>query len=165
MRTTVRWVSGCLVVIALCDCGPAFAQAPPSANDTQALRQDIAQLRIIHVDPRFTRTSANADLYAPIRPGTDIAFLGGLINYILEQRLYNEAYVREYTNAAMLIDPGYGFTNAYGLRWDAPQETAYPATFVIDRDGTIRFARVSLEHGGRTPVADVLKALAATTMR
>jgi hypothetical protein len=45
MRTTVRWVSGCLVVIALCECGPAFAQAPPQVNDTQALRQDIAQLR------------------------------------------------------------------------------------------------------------------------
>lgn len=63
-------------------------------------------------------------------------------------------------NFRVLIDPGYVFTNAYGLRWDAPKETAYPATFVIGRDGTIHFANVSLEHGGRTPVADVLKALA-----
>ena len=62
-------------------------------------------------------------------------------------------------NFRVLIDPGYTFTKAYGLRWDAPKETAYPATFVIDREGTIRFAQVSLEHGGRTPVADVLKAL------
>jgi peroxiredoxin len=62
-------------------------------------------------------------------------------------------------NFRVLIDPGYKFTNAYGLRWDAPRETAYPATFVIDRDGTIRFANVSLEHGGRTPVAEVLKSL------
>lgn len=62
-------------------------------------------------------------------------------------------------NFRVLIDPGYTFTNAYGLRWDAPRETAYPATFVIDRDGTIRFAHVSLEHGGRTPVVDVLTAL------
>lgn len=59
----------------------------------------------------------------------------------------------------VLIDPGYTFTNAYHLRWDAPKETAYPATFVIGRDGTIHFANVSLEHGGRTPVAEVLKAL------
>jgi peroxiredoxin len=64
------------------------------------------------------------------------------------------------SNFRVLIDPGYAFTNAYGLRWNAPKETAYPATFVIDRDGSIRFANVSLEHGGRTPVADVLKALA-----
>jgi peroxiredoxin len=65
-------------------------------------------------------------------------------------------------NFRMLIDPGYTFTKVYGLRWDAPKETAYPATFVVDRDGTIRFANVSLEHGGRTPVADVLRALAGT---
>lgn len=63
------------------------------------------------------------------------------------------------SNFRVLIDPGYVFTNAYGLRWDAPRETAYPATFVIDREGMIRFANVSLEHAGRTPVADVLKVL------
>lgn len=62
-------------------------------------------------------------------------------------------------NFRVLIDPGYGFTNAYGLRWDAPKETAYPATFIIDRGGVVRFARISLEHGGRVPVADVLAAL------
>lgn len=67
------------------------------------------------------------------------------------------------SNFRVLIDPGYTFTKAYGLRWDAPRETAYPATFVIDRDGTIRFARVSLEHGGRTPAVDVLKALGGMT--
>ena len=69
------------------------------------------------------------------------------------------------SNFRVLIDPGYAFTNTYGLRWDAPQETAYPATFVIGRDGTIRFANVSLEHGGRTPVAEVLKALGETRQR
>ncbi|HTV56852.1 MAG TPA: peroxiredoxin family protein [Terriglobia bacterium] len=62
-------------------------------------------------------------------------------------------------NFRVLIDPGYAFTRAYDLRWDAPHETAYPATFVVDRDGTVLFANVSLEHGGRTPVADVLKVL------
>src|SRR3712207_7743857 len=41
--------------------------------------------KLIHVDPRFTRTSALCDIYAPIRPGTDIAFLGGLINYVLQR--------------------------------------------------------------------------------
>ena len=59
----------------------------------------------------------------------------------------------------VLTDPGYVFTVAYGLRWDAPSETAYPATFVIDRSGIVRFAQVSRAHGGRTPVADVLNAL------
>lgn len=62
-------------------------------------------------------------------------------------------------NFRVLVDPGYAFTNAYGLRWDAPKETAYPATFVIDRQRIVRFANVSLEHGGRTRVADVLASL------
>ena len=64
-------------------------------------------------------------------------------------------------NFRLLIDPGYTFTNAYRLRWDAPKETAYPATFIIDRGGIIRFARVSNEHGNRTAAADVLAALPA----
>lgn len=60
---------------------------------------------------------------------------------------------------SFLIDPDYTFTNRYGLRWDAPQETSYPTTFVLDRTGTVRFVNVSREHGGRVPVADVLKAI------
>ncbi len=65
----------------------------------------------------------------------------------------------------LLLDPGYAFTNLYGLRWDAPQETSYPATFVIDRNGVVRFANVSRSHGGRTPVADVLSALGGLRAR
>ena len=56
--------------------------------------------RVIHVDPRFTRTSAVADSYVPIRAGTDIAFLGGVINYILSNDLDFREYVSAYTNAA-----------------------------------------------------------------
>ena len=59
---------------------------------------------IIHVDPRFTRTSAVADIYAPIRPGSDIAFLGGLISYVIEKQLYFKDYVLAYTNAATLVN-------------------------------------------------------------
>jgi len=59
---------------------------------------------LISVDPRFTRTSAKADIYAPLRSGTDIAFLGGMIKYILEKKLYHEDYVRLYTNAAFLVN-------------------------------------------------------------
>ena len=59
--------------------------------------------KIIHVDPRFTRTSAVADAHVPIRPGTDIAFLGGLINYVLENERDFREYVVAYTNAPMLV--------------------------------------------------------------
>src|SRR5947209_5434189 len=59
--------------------------------------------KVIHIDPRFTRTSAVADLYAPIRAGSDIAFLGGLINYVLQNEKYFKDYVVNYTNAATII--------------------------------------------------------------
>ncbi len=58
---------------------------------------------VIHVDPRFTRTSAVADLHVPIRAGTDIAFLGGLIHHVLDTGSYFEDYVRAYTNAPMIL--------------------------------------------------------------
>jgi peroxiredoxin Q/BCP len=59
----------------------------------------------------------------------------------------------------LLIDPDYSFTKAYALRWDAPHETAFPATFVIDKDRKIIFAKISKTHGDRAAVEDVLKAL------
>ena len=59
----------------------------------------------------------------------------------------------------LLLDPDYGFTNAYGLRWDAPNETAYPSAFVIAADGTIGYAKVSRSHGGRAKTADLLAGL------
>jgi formate dehydrogenase major subunit len=59
--------------------------------------------KVIHVDPRFTRTSAMADLHVRIRPGTDIAFLGGLVNYVLEHGREFREYVAAYTNARVII--------------------------------------------------------------
>ncbi len=56
-----------------------------------------------------------------------------------------------------LTDSDYTFTTAYGLRWDAPRETAYPSTFIIDSDNKVRFARVSKEHGGRVSATELLK--------
>lgn len=60
---------------------------------------------------------------------------------------------------AMVTDPDYTFAGAYGLRWDAPRETAYPSTFVVDRQGTVRYAKVSKTHGGRANAAEIVKAL------
>jgi formate dehydrogenase major subunit len=64
--------------------------------------------KLIHVDPRFTRTSAMCDIYAPIRAGSDIAFLGGIINYIVNSERWNSdpffhEYVVNYTNAATIV--------------------------------------------------------------
>src|SRR5690349_7828925 len=63
--------------------------------------------RVIHVDPRFTRTSALAHQHVPIRVGTDIAFLGGIINYVLENELDFREYVVNYTNASMIVSDTY----------------------------------------------------------
>lgn len=62
---------------------------------------------VIHIDPRFTRTSAMADMYVPLRAGTDIAFLGGVINYILSNDLDFREYVTAYTNASFLVNEEY----------------------------------------------------------
>src|SRR5262245_65219765 len=63
--------------------------------------------RVIHVDPRFTRTSAVADLHVPIRAGTDVAFLGAIINHVLSNDLYFHEYVVNYTNAAVIVNDAY----------------------------------------------------------
>jgi len=76
---------------------------------------------VIHADPRFTRTSALADIYAPIRAGTDIAFLGGIIRHILENDLWFRDYVVHYTNIATIIEDGFrSATEGEGLfsGWD-----------------------------------------------
>jgi len=80
--------------------------------------------KLIHVDPRFTRTSAMCDIYAPIRPGTDIAFLGGLINYVIENEQYFEEYVTAYTNAATLITEGFEDADPTGIfsGWDEEKQ-------------------------------------------
>jgi formate dehydrogenase major subunit len=62
---------------------------------------------LIHVDPHYSRTSAHCDLYVPIRAGSDIAFLGGLINHVLTQERWFKEYVLAYTNASTLIQEGF----------------------------------------------------------
>jgi formate dehydrogenase major subunit len=65
--------------------------------------------KLIVVDPRYTRSAAVSDFYAPIRAGSDIAFLGGVINYLLSKDKIHHEYVKNYTNAAFLIDEGFKF--------------------------------------------------------
>src|ERR1700692_2939587 len=65
--------------------------------------------KLVVVDPRFTRTASVADVYAPIRPGTDIAFLSGLIRYLLEKDQIQHEYVRAYTNASLIVKQGFEF--------------------------------------------------------
>lgn len=73
---------------------------------------------LIAIDPRFTRTGAVADLHAEIRTGTDIAFLGGLINYLIETDQINHEYVRNYTDASLIVREDFGFEDGIFTGYD-----------------------------------------------
>jgi formate dehydrogenase-N alpha subunit len=81
--------------------------------------------RLVSIDPRFNRTSAVADKFVQIRSGSDIAFLGGLINYALSRNRFHEEYVRLFTNAPFLVSERYAFDEARGVfsGWDEAQKT------------------------------------------
>src|SRR4051812_5824511 len=86
--------------------------------------------KVIHVDPRFTRTSAMATKWVGIRAGSDIAFLGGIVNYILEHELWFDEYVKHFTNAPVIIDEGFVDTedlDGFFSGWD-PKEGKYDRT-------------------------------------
>jgi formate dehydrogenase major subunit len=93
--------------------------------------------KLISVDPRFTRTSARADIYAPLRSGTDIAFLGGMINYILEHNLQQEEYLRLNTNATFLVNPDFkmpGELDGLFSGYDPEKRTYDKSTWSFQRD-------------------------------
>mgnify|MGYP003587376333 FL=1 len=77
---------------------------------------------VISVDPRYTKTSVLSDIYAPIRPGTDIVFFNGMVNYVLQNKKYFEEYVRHYTNASYLLKPEFDFKDGYFSGWDATKK-------------------------------------------
>ncbi len=126
---------------------------------------------IIHADPRFTRTSAVADVHVALRPGTDIAFLGGLINYVLSNEREFREYVVAYSNAATIIDADFVDTedlDGFFSGWD-PETRTYDSTSwqyagvqekasAGDREGGGAGAERSGghggDHGGGTPRED-----------
>ncbi|MCB1638564.1 MAG: molybdopterin-dependent oxidoreductase [Thiothrix sp.] len=71
--------------------------------------------RLVVVDPRFTRSAAVSDFYCPIRPGTDTAYLLGVINYLLTEEKFHKDYVANYTNASFLVKEGFAFDAEEGL--------------------------------------------------
>jgi formate dehydrogenase-N alpha subunit len=90
--------------------------------------------KLISVDPRFTRTASAADIHVPLRTGTDVALVGGMINYLLENELYHEEYVKEYTNASFLINEGFGFEDGLFTGWDADSGSYDKSTWQYQTD-------------------------------
>jgi formate dehydrogenase major subunit len=92
---------------------------------------------LIHVDPRFTRTSTKADIYAPLRSGTDIAFIGGMIKYILDKDKVFKDYVVNYTNASYIVGEKFDFKDGLFSGFNA-EKRSYDKSlwaYVVDENG------------------------------
>ena len=113
--------------------------------------------KIIHVDPRFTRTSAMADIWVPLRSGTDILFIGAVINYILSNDRWFKEYVLNYTNAPFIVNEGVKDTEDLGgvfSGWDQEHRKYDPTSWLYEdepiRDqGSAALAESAGGHGLR----------------
>jgi formate dehydrogenase-N alpha subunit len=91
--------------------------------------------KLVVVDPRFTRTAAVADFYSPIRAGTDIAYLCGIIRYALENKRYHEDYVKLHTNAPLLVNPAFAFDDGLFSGFDPSSASYAKDTWSYQLDG------------------------------
>ena len=101
--------------------------------------------KMIHVDPRFTRTSAVSDKHLRIRTGTDVAYFGGLINYVLQKNLFHQEYVELATNAAFVVKEGFAFDEGLFNGFD-PQKKVYDTTSWSYELGPDGFAKLDIAH-------------------
>jgi len=117
--------------------GGNAAEAHPCGFKWVTEAMEHRKAKLVVVDPRFTRSAAVADYYAPIRVGTDIAFLGGVINYLLSNNKIHLDYVKAYTNASFLIREGFGFENGLFSGYDDAKRAYDRSTWAyeIGKDG------------------------------
>ncbi len=114
------------------------------------------QAKFIVIDPRFTRSASVADLYAPLRTGTDIAFLGGVINYLLSHDKIQHEYVKAYTNASFIVADGYKFGEGLFSGYDEATRTYDRSSWAyeIGPDG---YAKIDETMQNRRCVLQLLK--------
>jgi formate dehydrogenase major subunit len=110
-------------------CGSNVAENHPISMKwiNEAMSRPNNPAKMIVVDPRFTRTAARATIFAQTRPGTDITFFGGLINYAIQNNMINWDFVHNYTNASFLVDPNYSFNPETG-QFSGYKEVVDPKT-------------------------------------
>jgi formate dehydrogenase major subunit len=143
--------SDCIVIQGsnMAECHPVGFQWVVEAKERGA--------KVIHVDPRFTRTSALADLHVPIRAGSDIAFLGGIVNHILENARWFPEYVRRYTNAATIVAEEFADTEDLDGLFSGfdPETGSYDLEswqyegMEVFASGGVRGEQAHYAHGGR----------------
>jgi formate dehydrogenase major subunit len=114
--------------------------------------------KLVAVDPRFTRTAAVADLYAPIRPGTDIAFLNGLIRYAIDKKRYHEDYVKIHTNGPYIISEKYAFTDGLFSGFDGGKGDYDKAAWAYEPDPQTKAYKVDPTMQDPRCVLQLLKA-------
>ncbi len=95
---------------------------------------------LIVVDPRFTRTASVADIYAPIRSGTDITFLSGVLRYLIENNKINAEYVKHYTNASLLV------RDDFASKTVCSAATTLKNGNTINRPGTISSMKTAMRN-------------------
>ena len=129
---TNHWIdirnSDCILIMG----SNAAENHPVSFKWVNMAKSDGAKL--ISVDPRFTRTSSKADIYAPLRSGTDIAFLGGMVNYIFENEKYFKEYIAEYTNASFIVSDEYSFSEGLFSGYDPIKRVYNKKSWALKKD-------------------------------
>ena len=120
--------------------GGNSAEAHPCGFKWVTEAKDHNNARLIVVDPRFTRTASVADVYVPIRSGTDIAFLGGVINYLLSNDRIHRQYVTHYTDLTFIVKEEFAFSNGLYSGYD-PENRSYDKSswdYELGEDGYVK---------------------------
>ena len=120
--------------------GGNAAEAHPCGFKWAIEAKKDRKAKLVVVDPRFTRSAAVADYYAPIRSGADIAFLGGVIHYLLTNDKIHHDYVKHYTNATYLINPDFKFEDGLFSGYNAEKRNYDKATwsYQLDKEGFVK---------------------------
>ncbi len=92
---------------------------------------------VMHIDPKFSRTSARSDFHVPLRSGTDIPFMGGMVKYILENKAFQKDYMLEYTNASFIVGKDFSFKDGMFAGYDAKTKSYDKKkwAFAVDKNG------------------------------
>ena len=126
----------------------------------------VRNAKLVVVDPRFQRTATQADLFCQIRAGTDVAFLGGLINYAIQNNRYAKEYVTNYTNAAFIIKKGFKLPeDGFFSGWDDPAAPGKytPSSWNYEEGGNVTGTAAAAIAAGDGPAtaAEIAAAKAA----
>lgn len=127
--------------------GGNAAEAHPVGFKWAIEARNNNKAKLVVVDPRFTRSAAMSDYYAPLRAGSDIAFLGGVINYLLSNNKIQTEYVRHYTNAPFIVGQAYQFNDGLFSGYNEEKRNYDPSSWAYEKDEE-GFAKIdmTLEH-------------------